>query len=249
MPKMVPGNDILIGVKSRMIVDGRRANKTIGPIQSDSESWMFVTADCKHEDWSRLIVQHDATQPKDQYSEELGTSDQHLVGLKEGATLTVTQNANSVNLPPINQEVPPFYLPEAVSALLPRLLELKTQKEYAFASFIGERREVVMRYFKVEPEQQVELDGTLYRVIPVSDRVGFDGPPTMHYLAADADSDGRHRYLGSENKQTQTLVLASDQATIQKIVASAGLARRASETPVQGPPAPVTDPNASNPQK
>jgi len=238
LPKITPGSDILIGVKSRLIADGVRGNKTTGPIQTDSESWLFVTADSKHEDWSRLIVQHDATRPKDLWSEELGTSDRHLVGLKDGAMLTVTQSANSVNLAPINQEVPPFYLPAAVGHMLPRLFDLK-QKEYAFASFIGDRREVVMRYYSVGPAQVVELDGTICKVIPISDRVGFDGPPTLHYLAADPEPDGRHRYLGSENKQTNTLVLASDQASIEKIFAKAGSARRASNPPsVQGPPAP-----------
>ena len=80
LPKMTPGEDILVGIKSRLLIKGPRANKTFGPIQTDSESWLFATADRKHEDWSRLIVQHDETRPKDAFSEELGTSDQHLVG-------------------------------------------------------------------------------------------------------------------------------------------------------------------------
>jgi hypothetical protein len=243
MPKLTPGDDILIGVKSRLIIDGVRANKTRGEIQTDSESWMFVTADRKHEDWSRLIVEHDATRPKDHWSEEVGTSDQHLVGLKEGASLTVTQVTNSGNLPAINQEVPRFYIPGAIAQLIPRLLDLKSQKQYVFASFIGEQRAVEMRYFRLEPPQEVELDGVATKVIPVSDRIGFDGPQTLHYLSVDADAQGRHRYLGSENKQTGTLVLVSDQAALEKIFTHAGDARRTSNAAVQGPPVP-TPPDA-----
>jgi hypothetical protein len=234
MPRITPGDDILVGAKSRLIINGPRTDKSFGPVQTDSESWMFVTADRKHEDWSRLIVQHEDTRKKDAFSEELGTSDQHLVGLKSGATLTVTQNANAVNLPPINQEVPPFYLPAAVTHLLPRLFDVREQKQFAFASFVGERREVVMRYVDVGPAQEVELDGKVCKVIPITDRIGFDGPPTVQYLAADPGPDGRRRYLGSENKQTGTLVLASDLPSIQKIWANAGNAHRADQPPAPG---------------
>jgi len=236
LPRITPGDDILIGVKSRLIADGPRSDKSIGPIQTDSETWMFVTADRKHEDWSRLIVQHEQTRKKDAFAEELGTSDQHLVGLKVGATLTVTQNANAVNLPPINQEVPPFFLPAAVAHLLPRLFDVREQKQYAFASFVGERREVVMRYVDVGPAQEVELDGAVCKVIPITDRIGFDGPPTIHYLSADPGPDGHRQDLGSENKQTSTVVLTSDFSSIQKIWASAGNAHRADQ-----PPAPAQD--------
>ncbi len=239
LPKMTPGEDILVGVKSRLQMSGLRSNKTTGPIQTDSESWMFVTADRKHEDWSRLIVQHEDTRQKDAFSEELGTSDQHLVGLKAGATLTVTQNADSVNLPTISQEVPPFYLPAAIGHLLPRLFDVRERKKYAFASFVGDRREVVMRYIDVGPPEEVDLDGTVYKVVIITDRIGFDGPPTLHYLAADPGPDGRRKYLGSENKQTQTLVLASELPAIQKIWTHAGNAHRVAEQPpAQGPPAP-----------
>jgi hypothetical protein len=242
LPRITPGDDILVGVKSRVIIDGPRSNKSVGPIQTDSESWMFVTADRKHEDWSRLIVQHEDTRKKDAFSEELGTSDQHLVGLKSGATLTVTQDANAINLPPINQEVPPFYLPSAIAHLLPRLFDVREQKQYAFASFVGEQRDVVMRYVEVGPAQDVELDGVVTKVIPITDRIGFDGPPTLHYLAADPGPDGHRRYLGSENKQTGTMVLASDFASIQKIWATAGNAHRAGQ-----PPAPTQENTTPSP--
>jgi hypothetical protein len=224
-PLISPGDDILIGVRSRVILDGIRSDKTIGPIQTDSESWMFVTADRKHEDWSRLIVQHEATRKKDAFSEELGSSDQHLVGLREGASLTVTQNADAANLPPITQELPPFYLPEALGHLLPRLLPAKEVKGYAFASFVGEQRAVMMRYVDVGPEQEVDLGGRVYHVIPVSDRFGFDGTPTIHYLSAEPDANGQRRYLGSQNDQTHITVLASDPTTLQKVWSDANLTR------------------------
>lgn len=238
LPRMTPGEDILVGAKTRVVMNGPRSNKTQGPIQTDSENWMFVTADRKHEDWSRLIVQHDETRQKDAFSEELGTSDQHLVGLKAGATLTVTQSADAVNLPPLNQEVPPFYLSGAAGHLLPRLFDVRERKQYAFASFVGERREVVMRYIDVGPSQEVNLDGMVYKVVPITDRIGFDGPPTMHYLSADPGPDGRRKYLGSENKQTHTLVIASDLPTIEKIWSTAGNAHRAESAATQGPRAP-----------
>ena len=49
-------HDILIGVRSRMILEATRADKTRGPVQTDSESWLFVAADRRHEDWTRAVV-------------------------------------------------------------------------------------------------------------------------------------------------------------------------------------------------
>ena len=148
-------------------------------------------------------------------------------GLREGATLTVTQNANAVNLPPISQELPPLYLPEALGHLLPRLLPVKEAKGYAFASFIGEQRAVMMRYIDVGSAEQVEPRRARYHVIPVSDRLGFDGPATVHYLGADAGAEGKRRYLGSVNDQQHVMVLATDSATLQKIWSNPNLNRPA----------------------
>ncbi len=237
-PKITPGDDILIGIRSRMTVNGMRSDKTVGPVQTDSETWMFLTVDRKHEDWSRLVISDDFIAKKKTFSEELGSSDEHLVGLKSGATLSVSQVANAVNLPPFSMELPPYYLSQALAHLLPWVLPLREAKTYAFASFVGSSRAVMMRYVDVGTPQQVELGGKLYRVVPISDRIGYDGTPTIHYMAADAGPDGKHAYLGNSNSELHLTVLATDAATLQKIWANANLSRPGAVPAPVGPAAP-----------
>src|SRR5207248_1940566 len=58
------GDGILIGIRSRSITEGLRADRTRGLVQVDSASWMFVTADRKHEDWTRVSVIDDGARDK-----------------------------------------------------------------------------------------------------------------------------------------------------------------------------------------
>lgn len=236
-PKITPGDDILIGIRSRITLNGMRSDKTVGPVQTDSETWMFLTTDRKHEDWSRLVISDDSIAKKKTFSEELGSSDEHLVGLKSGATLSVSQVANAVNLPPFSMELPPYYLPQALAHLLPWVLPIKEAKTYAFASFVGSSRAVMMRYVDVGTPQQVELGGKLCHVVPISDRIGYDGSPTIHYLAADAGPDGKHAYLGNSNSELHLTVLSTDAATLQKIWANANLSRPGAVPAPVGPAA------------
>src|SRR5262249_50361456 len=65
-----PGDGILIGVRTRMVEDKLRSNRTIGPIQTDVSAWLFVSADRKHEDFSRVVVTDDHIAPKKGYVQE-----------------------------------------------------------------------------------------------------------------------------------------------------------------------------------
>ena len=55
---------------------------------------------------------------------------------------TVTTASTKVNAEPVTRTLPPFYLPQALGHLLPRLVPLKEPKSYMFASWVGETREV-----------------------------------------------------------------------------------------------------------
>ena len=72
------GDGILIGVSARLILDGVRSDKTKGPIQSDSSSWFFVSADKKHEDFSRVVVTDDHKAAKKGYVQEFGVSEKRV---------------------------------------------------------------------------------------------------------------------------------------------------------------------------
>jgi hypothetical protein len=234
-PEIPAGNNILIGVRSRTISDGLRSDKTEGPIVYDNESWLFTTLDRSHEEWSRetLIDDRlpgpDGKPKKAQFIEELGDSNKRLknvmLPVPEGAPigtkpemavrqdyrLDVEQVNAGAALPPLTRDLSPFYTPQAISHLLPRLLPLHEPRGYMFATYVGDAREVMMRYVDVLPQQAVNILGKNEFAIPIDDRIGIDGTIVTHYYSPAG------KYLGSENKDADTWVIPSDSDTIQKI--------------------------------
>ncbi len=254
-PEVHPGEDILIGIRSRMTLDGTRADKTKGPIQTDSETWLFMTADRRHEDWTTaVIIDDELKNTKKQYVEEFGSSDRHLInkadGVREGRTLDVEQTAYPVNLDPIRRDLPPWFCPQVIGHLLPRILSLKEPKTYMFASFVSEAREVMERYVDVGRPDDFVLNGQRIHAIPITDRLGLEGPVTTHFIGATPDAQGRYAYLGSENKKTHITTVATDAGTLQKIWSDANLSRpRGLDRPAPapaGPPAPANRPALSD---
>ena len=67
------------------------------------------------------------------------------------------------NTDPVNKVLPPFYLPQALGQLLPRLLPLGQPKTYLFATWVSESRALMMRYVDVGTESRVEFNGRLIR--------------------------------------------------------------------------------------
>ncbi|MDB5329279.1 MAG: hypothetical protein JWP03_430 [Phycisphaerales bacterium] len=237
------GTGVLIGVRARMIVDGVRSDKTKGPIQSDSASWYFASADRKHEDFSRLTITDDHKAPKKGFLSEAGSSDrrvirmldreaaqQHIRGSQDDPnqppvsfhdeyTLNVTQNVGTGAAEPFERKLPPWYVPQAVGHLLPRLLPLRQPKSYMFATYISDAREVMTRYMDVLPEQDINFGGGHYRAIPINDRLGLEGSITVHYMSPEGS------YIGSENKDQKIVMLPTNKTTLEHIWQDANLTR------------------------
>src|SRR5690242_7333220 len=115
-------------------------------MQIDSAIWLFVTPDRKQEDWSRVIVVQDGTADRDgkpvkRLSQEFGSSSKQIVRTfdkhqplankldrqpamrqSEQYALDVTTVSDTGAVDPLQQDLPPFYLPQALAQLLPRLL-------------------------------------------------------------------------------------------------------------------------------
>jgi hypothetical protein len=132
-------------------------------------------------------------------------------------TLTVTTASTQVNAEPFTQSLPPFYVPQAMSHLLPRLLPLNEPKSYMFASYVGETRAVMSRYVEVGREQSVTLDGKKHVAVPVTDRFGLEGSITTHWMSPEG------KYLGSTNDDSKVTVLPIDDATLRRIWTDAKL--------------------------
>ena len=87
--------------------------------------------------------------------------------------------------------------------MLPRLLPLRpdadnTPRTYMFLTYVAENGELMYRYVEVGVESDVEFGGEKIRAIPITDRLGWHGSITTHYVSPSGV------YLGSENKETRT---------------------------------------------
>jgi len=237
-PRRAGPEGLLIGTRSRTLA----AEDT----RSDGQSWMFCTPDRKQEEWSTVqFLQNlkDASQfdnmtivgstswrtgvRLDRKAHEQGLRgerddpNQPPVRETNDHVLSVTQSAKTQNFEPLNQSIPDYYLPQAVSHLLPRLLPLDQPKKYVFAVYVPDVRKVMHRYVDVGEEKKVDLGGATVRAIPIADRVGVEGSVTTHYMGRDG------KYLGSENADTGITILPSDEATLLGIWKDAELTRPA----------------------
>lgn len=229
-------NNIKIGIRSRSYPDTNT--------QVDGETWYIVTTDRSHENWSNLVwVQDLKKKAADQFS-EVGSSDRRVRRINDNAlagadgqpgirhavtyTLNVQAMGKNANAEPVKRELPPFYLPQALGHLLPRLVPVNEPKTFLFATYVGDRREVMMRYVDVGNEQEVDLAGQRVRAVPITDRIGLEGSPTIHYI----DPAGG-KYLGSVNRDSKITILPSDAVALQKIWENKANLTRPKDVPVE----------------
>jgi hypothetical protein len=236
------GDGVLIGVRLRMLSEGLRSDKTKGSLQTDSASWFFVSGDKKHEDFSRVVVTDDHISPKKGYIQEFGVADfrarthfekpvddpnagvirapgEMIPVRHEEWKLDVTQTSNAGMGEPYSRTLSPWYTPQALSHLLPRLVPLHKPHKYLFASYVSDAREVVNRYIDVLPDQLLTFNGQTIKAETVQDRLGLEGSITNHYLTIDGV------YIGSENKEQKLVLLPTDSGTLQQIWKNADLTR------------------------
>jgi hypothetical protein len=128
---------------------------------------------------------------------------------------------NSEVIKPISvqRDLPPFYLPQVLSHLVPRLVGLNEQRGYLFAMWLPVEREIIFRYIDVEGEKLFTLHDREMRGLVIKDRVGLEGEPTYHYFSLDG------KYLGSFSTGTGTTMLVSDQKTLTRLWPDAPIVR------------------------
>ncbi len=180
---------ISIGIRSRM--------RTQPGVTVDSEKWMYSNIDRKHESWSNIVRVSKTADPSKaiNYSTEIGTSDQ----LPDSHQLTVKAIGKNASAEPLTRDLPPWYVPQALSHILPRLLPLNEAKTFMFADYVPTQREVMSRYVEVQREREVKFNGKTRRAIVVSDRLGLQGTETYHYFTPDGE------WIGSETTVSQVL--------------------------------------------
>lgn len=217
---------VLINVRSRTMEKGN---------QVDVGSQMFSSLDRKHEDWTNVVneVNNKGQKNEDKrQNSEYGFSELRMTRVVdrdvardpkdphappgrdvEAYKLSVTRpNRDKDTMSKPEYFTPsPWYIPEAVGAMLPRLLPLNRPVTYLFQSYIGEQREVMHRYVDVGFEKTVQLGGQTLQAIPITDRIRLEGSPTIHYMSPEG------KYLGSVNEEAKLTILPTDKASLEKI--------------------------------
>jgi hypothetical protein len=141
---------------------------------------------------------------------EIGDSAQPWVDTRESYSLNVQFKGTRGDLEPVVRMLPPFYLPQALGSLLPRLVPPREPKGYLFASYVSELRQVALRYVDVRPEEalprELVMATGLTRGVPIDDRIGYEGAITTHYVTVKGD------YLGSvtKTKDSHLVVVPTD---------------------------------------
>jgi len=205
-------------------------------VQVDGEAWMWVGIDRKQEEWSNLLAVENSNTPlpaapvgappprrKPDVTRELGiaifrtkpTADPSIkltdpkgTRVRDAYHLSVSRGTGRDT---IERDLPPFYLPQAMAHLLPRLLPRSEARTYLFATYVSERQEVMRRYVDVLDEQDVKLGAKTLRVIPVKERLGLEGAVTTHYISPEG------KFLGSVNEETKVTILITDQETLHRL--------------------------------
>ena len=221
---------IRIGIRSRSYPDAQT--------QVDGETWYICTSDRRHENWSNLVwVQNLKTKQADQIT-EIGSSDRTTrrqaepgaqllspeenpkVAIYDTYELNVKTLGKSATGEPVKRSLPPFYIPQAIGHLLPRLLPTREPKTFLFATYVSDRREVMLRYVDVGSEQEVDLAGQRVNAVPITDRIGAQGSPTIHYI-----DPAKNKYLGSVNPESKITVLPTDREFLRQKWIGADLSR------------------------
>src|SRR3954465_5055181 len=76
--------------------------------------------------------------------------------------LHVTQTSKTAATP-INRDLPPFYIPQAISSMLPRVVPPGEPKGYLFLVWVGSERALIKRYIDVEPVRTETFNGSTDR--------------------------------------------------------------------------------------
>jgi hypothetical protein len=239
----VSGPGVVVYERSHRVAKDEKGH----PRTLDIGSFKFMSFDRKREGWTRTTVEQfdgpngleethtteyaeGKEETKLMFAPESGVLQkqdniEHHAPLMRPAnsrTLDVSITAKGGTPAPVHLELPPFYLPQAGQALLPRLVIDKAfhgPRTYLFASYIPETRDIRLRYVDVSVEQDVMFNGLAVRAHAVTERVGIEGNPVVHYVNANG------RYIGSENKSMKMIVVPTDEAAILKQWPDAKLTR------------------------
>lgn len=218
---------------------GMRTRRMVANRQIDTASWLYTTIDRRNETFSsvRVVTEGD----KETHVTEIGSADRfartvavHGQGfgqkpsaeLAEQHTLNVKTMGKSLDIPAVERDLPPFYLPQAMRHLLPRLIPLADRKTYLFATYVSDAREVMLHYVDVlKRDREVDLGDGVFRATVVEERSGQEGAVTAHYFDEDGAYRGSESSIERDGKRILVTLLPTDADTLKRMWKAADLSR------------------------
>ncbi len=137
----------------------------------------------------------------------------------EQYNLEVTIESKEGASPNLKRELPPFYIPQAIVHLLPRLVPTNTPETFLVAGYVSNSRQVMLHYIDVLPGKVVVLGGKSQQVTPVRIRLGLEGATTMHFISSRGD------WVGSEQEASKLIMIPATAAELTAIWKDADLSR------------------------
>ena len=220
--------------------------------QVDVLSRMFVALDWRYENWSHVV--NTTMGGKTSYTGELGISERTIhrvlvpeemnpgekIGDKVDAKqppvreeevyrLEVRQATRTTTGKPVVRPLPPWYLPQAIRHLLPRMLPLNEAKSYIFATYVSYTGEVMGRYIDVGKKQEVSFAGSRFVAIPIQDRLTLEGVPTTYYVSPEGKYLGNETVYETGGKRSVIQVIPSSEAELKKLWPNADLTKPTEE--------------------
>jgi len=224
--------------KSGLIVatvrSGRPDEKTLVNVSAEAfwmpdgnrqgdEAWMTITRVARQDASSTVTELGQSGRRSRRVRDKTAGEDkldprQPAVRVIERYEMTVTQSGGQ-SPRTIERELPPYYLPNAASSLILRVLPTREAKGYLFAAWVGAEGEVIYRYLDVQPQQEALFNGQMIQAVVIKDRIGLEGDPTFHYLNPEG------KYLGSTCPATGVVIVATDMQTITRLFPDAKVVR------------------------
>ncbi|MGC9453721.1 MAG: hypothetical protein ACP5HU_02555 [Phycisphaerae bacterium] len=143
--------------------------------------------------WRRMFVTADRTEEHWQQRLEIGSGEEGITvveeGLKQDDRLVATvrsgehRQSHDKELP---EHVKGIYLPEALGACLPRMLDLSQEASYGFARYDPRSNAFEMRMITIEGPREIDIAGETRQAVRATDQPSIDAEPTELLL----DKDG-----------------------------------------------------------
>jgi hypothetical protein len=152
-----------------------------------------------------------------------GPLGQGNVDIETVRSLQVITTHGPTQLDPLKQDVPAFYVPQAIDYLLPSLLPLDRPHTYMFAVFVPDATsstgggKVMARYCDVLPVQQASFNNQTQDAVEIVDRLGLEGAPTTYYFTPEGKFLGSRCIFQDGDNQTTLTVLPTDADTLGRL--------------------------------